>query len=111
MRLSWLLPLQRQILAAARLAPRRRKKSAPLRVRRLERRRVLNASVSTIMFAPADTDVGTPVHDTNEGTQVTATSDATGTGTLHYSWTLMQGATTLATGSDASFTFTPLDDG
>ena len=88
----------------------RRKKAAPLRVRRLERRRVLNASVTDIVFAPADLDASTAAHDSNEGAQVTATATASGTGQLFYEWTLKQGATTVAQSFNPTFSFTPLDD-
>jgi PKD repeat protein len=79
----------------------RRRKAAPLRVRSLERRRVLNASIQTIAVPAV----------ANEGSQVTATATATGQGQLNYTWTFTQGATTLATGTNPSFNFTPPDDG
>ena len=105
MRLPWI---------SRRQSPRansRRQRTAPLRVRRLERRRVLDASISDLIFAPPDIDGTTAVHDTNEGTEVTATADAAGQGTLHYEWTLTKDANVVAEGFDPAFTFTPLDDG
>ena len=91
---------------ASRSAPKRggksrRRKAAPLRVRSLERRRVLNASIQTIAV-PAIAYEGSPV---------TATANATGQGQLNYTWSFTQGATTLATGTNPSFNFTPPDDG
>jgi PKD repeat protein len=82
-----------------------------LRVRQLERRRVLAASVTDIFFAPVDLDAGTAAHDSNEGTQITATASVGGDGPLSYDWKLMEGATTVAQSSATSFTFTPPDDG
>jgi hypothetical protein len=103
MRLPWIFrrPSPRQTT--------RRKKAAPLRVRRLERRRVLDAAVTDVVFAPADLDASTAIHDTNEGTQFTATANATGTGQLFYEWTLKQGATTVAQSFSPMFSFTPPD--
>jgi PKD repeat protein len=79
----------------------RRRKGSSLRVRPLERRRVLNASIQSIAVPAA----------ANEGSLVTATANATGQGQLTYDWSLTQGNTTLATGANASFSFTPPDDG
>ncbi|HMO10397.1 MAG TPA: PKD domain-containing protein, partial [Actinotalea sp.] len=80
-------------------------------MRQLERRRVLAASITDIFFAPADLDPGTDAHDSNEGTQVTATASASGTGPLTYAWQLLQGDTVITQTLGTSFVFTPLDDG
>ena len=104
MRLPWIPQSKSQRRAT------RRKRSAPLRVRRLERRRVLDAAVTDLVFAPIDTNPSTAVHDSNEGTQITVTSDATGTGTLTYDWQLAQGANVIAEGHNPAFQFTPLDN-
>ncbi|MEX2091159.1 MAG: PKD domain-containing protein, partial [Pirellulales bacterium] len=104
MRLPWI---------SRRQSPRgatRRKRSAPLRVRRLERRRVLDAAVTDLVFAPADVDGSTAVHDSNEGVEVTVTADATGSSPLFYDWTLTQGADVVAQSNNPAFQFTPLDD-
>src|SRR4051794_18040658 len=79
----------------------RRKKSAQLRVRPLERRRVLNASIQSIAVPAV----------ASEGSLVTASANATGQGQLNYNWTFTQGANTLATGTNPTFNFTPPDDG
>jgi PKD repeat protein len=89
----------------------RRKRSAPLRVRRLERRRVLDAAVADLLFAPADVDGSTAVHDSNEGTQVTVTANASGSGPLSFEWTLSKDAIVVAQSINPAFKFTPLDNG
>jgi PKD repeat protein len=89
----------------------RRKRPVPLRVRKLERRRVLDAAVTDLVLAPADLDGATAVHDTNEGTQIQASANATGIGALSYEWTLSREATVIATSTNATYNFTPLDDG
>ena len=78
MRLPWFSQRHSQRSAT------RRKRAAPLKVRRLERRRVLDAAVTNLVFAPADLDPSTAAHDTSEGTPITVSANATGTGTLVY---------------------------
>ncbi len=104
MRLPWISQRQSQRSAT------RRKRTAPLRVRRLERRRVLDAAVSDLVFAPADVDGSTAIHDSNEGTEVTVTAATSGFGALLYEWKLTQGATVVAQSNNPAFQFTPLDD-
>src|SRR5271156_2837906 len=98
MRLPWFFNPRKRSAGAGQS---RRRKSSSLRVRSLERRRVLNASIQSIAVPAA----------AFEGSPVTATANATGQGQLSYSWSLSQGNTTLATGANPSFSFTPPDDG
>jgi PKD repeat protein len=105
MRLPW-IPQRWSQRAAA-----RRKRSAPLRVRRLERRRVLDAAVTDLVFAPADIDPSTSAHDSKEGAQITVSADASGSGTLTYDWKLIQNANVVAQGNSSTFSFQPQDDG
>jgi PKD repeat protein len=77
----------------------------------LERRRVLDAAITDLVFAPADVDGSTAVHDSNEGTSVTTTAAASGFGALLYEWKLTQGANVVAQSNNPAFQFTPLDDG
>ena len=72
---------------------------------------MFNAAVSAVVFTPPDVNVATPLHDVNEGASVTATSNATGAGELQYDWALKQGTTTVAAGTDPSFTFVAPNDG
>jgi PKD repeat protein len=105
MRLPWISrrPSQR--------AATRRKKAAPLRVRRLERRRVLDAAVADLVFAPADTVGSTAVYDTNEGTAVSVTGDASGSGALLFDWKVTKDAAVVHQSFSQTLNFTPLDDG
>jgi len=89
----------------------RRKRPAPLRVRRLERRRVLDAAVTELVLSPTDLDGATEVHDTHEGTQVSASATATGFGDLFYEWTLRKDGQIVEKGYETTYDFTPLDDG
>jgi PKD repeat protein len=98
MRLPWFFNPHKRSVRAGKS---RRPKRSSLRVRSLERRRVLNASIQSIAVPAAAL----------EGSPVTAAVNATGQGQLSYSWSLGQGNTTLATGANPSFNFTPPDDG
>ncbi|MCI0491464.1 MAG: hypothetical protein L0Z07_00840, partial [Planctomycetes bacterium] len=80
---------------------RRRGAAVPLAVRRLERRRVLNAQI-TSMVVPAMVA---------EGDTVTTTATGTGFGQLYFFWSVKQSSTTIASGSGPTFDFTALDDG
>ena len=60
----------------------RRKRAAPLKVRRLERRRVLDAAVTDLVFTAADLDPSTAAHDSGEGTPITVSANATGFASL-----------------------------
>jgi PKD repeat protein len=82
-----------------------------LRVRRLERRRVLDAAISELVLSPADLDPSTAVHDTNEGTQVNASANATGFGDLFYEWTLRKDGAIVEKSFDPTYSFTPQDNG
>src|SRR5262245_45585279 len=106
MRFAWLTQQLRSKKRAG-----RRGSADPLKVRKLERRRVLAASVTDIFFAPADLDPGTAAQDSNEGTQITATATASGQGQLLYQWTLKQGANVVQQSFNPSFVFTPIDEG
>src|SRR3546814_874681 len=105
MRLPWISRRSSQRAAT------RRKKAAPLRVRRLERRRVLDAAVADLMFAPADADGSTAIYDTNEGTPITVTGTASGSGQLVYDWKVTKDAAVVAQSFSQTLNFTPLDDG
>ncbi|MGD9635586.1 MAG: PKD domain-containing protein, partial [Pirellulales bacterium] len=105
MRLPWITP------RSSSRGRTRRKRGAPLKVRRLERRRVLDAAVSELVLAPTDLDGATEVHDTNEGTTINASATATGFGDLFYEWTLRKDGAIVEKGYDTTYSYTPQDDG
>ncbi len=105
MRLPWFTPRLPERASS------RRKRPAPLRVRRLERRRVLDAAISDLVFSPADLDVSTAIHDSNEGTQLTASAVVSGAGPLIYEWKVTKDAAVVAQSFNSTLNFQPLDDG
>ena len=72
-----------------------------LAVRRLERRRVLDASITSLVVPTIAA----------EGDTVTASATATGFGTIFFDWSLRQGTTEVAGGSGSTFSFVVPDDG
>jgi hypothetical protein len=70
---------------------RRRRHDARLRVRPLERRRVLDAAIGSLVVAPM-----TPA----EGENATATATATGAGPLVFDWSVTEDGTEIASGTN-----------
>ncbi len=83
----------------------RRKRSASefVRVRLLERRRVLDAAI-TSLIAPV---VPNPV----EGDTVTVAVEATGTGPIEFDWVIFRDSVVIETSTSQSFNFTAIEDG
>jgi PKD repeat protein len=88
MRPSWLSLYQ----LGRRPSRRKRRSDARLRVRQLERRRVLDASIQSLIVSPVIA----------EGQTATATATATGTGPLTFDWTLSENGNEIASGSQTS---------
>ena len=88
MRLSW---FSRSRIGHTRRAHRRRN-DARLRVRQLERRRVLDAAIGSLMVAPT-----MPA----EGQNVTATATATGTGPLVFDWSVTEDGIEIDSGTNS----------
>ena len=105
MRLSWFSPAPQRRRRGA--TSRRRRAAPPLTVRRLERRRVLDASIQTMPAAMAPD--GPLVVD--EGTPISASATSSGSGPFVFDWSLTQGMTTIQTGTDPTFDFVVSDDG
>jgi len=84
-------------------AAKRRRRSAPLGVRRLERRRVLDAAITS--FTPMVMD-GTATVPEGE---VTATATATGQGTLFFTWTLTKDGDLFASTQQSAMSNQPVN--
>ena len=89
MRFSWLSSSQ----LGRRRSRHRRRSEANLRVRQLERRRVLDAAIQSLLVSPVVAV---------EGQTATATAIATGTGPLAFDWSLSENGTEIASGSQAA---------
>ncbi len=87
--------------AGKRWSMRRELRPDQLSVRRLEPRRVLNATIQSLAV-PA-----TAV----EGETVEVSAEATGFGTLSFDWTITRDSTVIARGFTKDFSFEPADDG
>ncbi|TWT89872.1 hypothetical protein Mal64_02540 [Pseudobythopirellula maris] len=70
-------------------------------VRRLEPRRVLDATLTNVVVP----------NTALEGDTVEVSAEATGTGDLQFEWTILQAGVVIETSNDAAFRFTPIDDG